>query len=139
VLAEAPEEGAFALALRRLVASSERVSAEDRLIDCWVAFEALFTPDPGSELSFRASLRIARYVGVDADERRSIFDGLRKAYEWRSQIVHGSGEPNAGQLRKRGTLEDALAVSEESLRRALRRWLLLPPAQVSEIDHLFLE
>jgi hypothetical protein len=137
-LADTPEDGVFALALRRLLSSSERNSAEDRLIDCWVAFEALFAPDLGSEMSYRASLRIARYVGADIDERRTTFDGLRNAYAWRSQVVHGS-EPSDKELRKLGSLNDAVAISEDTLRRALRKWLLSPPANITEIDHLLLE
>lgn len=67
-LASAPEHGTFALALRRLETSAERLLREDRLIDCWIAFEALFAPDTKTELRFRAFLRIARYIGSDAQE-----------------------------------------------------------------------
>ena len=85
-LKAAPEKGPVALALRRLISSSERQSPEDRLIDCWIAFEALFAHDSNTELRFRATLRIARYVGRDAKDRRDIFHTLRQAYDWRSRI-----------------------------------------------------
>jgi hypothetical protein len=39
----------FALALRRFDLTFERLEAEDRLIDRWIAFEALLVPEGGSD------------------------------------------------------------------------------------------
>jgi hypothetical protein len=128
-----------ALALRRLISSSERQSPEDRLIDCWIAFEALFAHDSNTELRFRATLRIARYVGRDAKDRRDIFHTLRQAYDWRSRIVHGS-DPERADPKKLGNLEDAITACEQLLRRALREWLVDPPSSdLREIDDSFLD
>ncbi len=137
-LASTPEHGSFALALRRLETSAERLSREDRVIDCWIAFEALFAPDSKTELRFRASLRIARYLGSDAQERHAIAAGLRKAYDWRSHVVHGGGEPTAKELKRMGALDDAVSLCEQMLRRALGKWLL-EPANLGEIDDRFLD
>lgn len=71
----------LALALRRLLTASERASHEDRLVDSWIAFEALFVRDASTELSFRASLRIARYIGSNRAEREELRVGLKNAYE----------------------------------------------------------
>ncbi len=137
-LASVPEHGSFALALRRLETSAERRSHEDRLIDCWIAFEALFAPDTKTELRFRASLRIARYLGSDGEERRAIAAGLRKAYDWRSHIVHGGDDPKPKELKRMGLLDDAVSLCEETLRRVLSKWLLAP-ADLLVIDDLFLD
>ena len=136
-LATVPETGPLALALRRLSISSERSSPEDWLIDNWIAFEALFAPDATTELRFRAALRIARYVGRDVDERRILFHDLRRAYDWRSHLVHGRG---ADQVKsKLGTLDEAVALSERALRAALREWLVTAPSpDLHEIDECFL-
>ena len=136
--ASAPEHGSFALALRRLETSAERLSREDRLIDCWIAFEALFAPDTKTELRFRASLRIARYLGSDGEERRAIAGGLRKAYDWRSHVVHGGDDPKPKELKRMGELDDAVSLCEQTLRRVLSKWLLAP-ADLREIDDLFLD
>ena len=137
-LATVRESGRLALALRRLRLSSERASPEDRLIDTWVGLEALFVPDETSELSFRATLRIARFVGRDADDRRKLFDGLRRAYKWRSRLLHGVGDTRA-KAKNLGTLPEAVEISEHALRAALRRWLVAPPSpDLHEIDESFL-
>lgn len=138
LLASAPEHGSVALALRRLETSAERLSREDRLIDCWIAFEALFAPDTKTELRFRASLRIARYLGSDGEERRAIAGGLRKAYDWRSHVVHGGDDPKPKELKRMGELDDAVSLCEQTLRRVLSKWLLAP-ADLREIDDLFLD
>jgi hypothetical protein len=134
-----PEEGRLGVALRRLAASSERVTAEDRLIDVWVAFEALFASDSNTELSYRASLRIARYVGQDTEDRREVFEGLRRAYSWRSYLVHGN-DPSKAKIKTIGELHDAVMLSQQTLRRALYQWLLAPsPPKLGDIDKGFLE
>nr|MDQ3357096.1 hypothetical protein [Actinomycetota bacterium] len=83
------------------------------------------------------ALRIARYVGGDVDERRMLFQGLRRAYGWRSHLVHGGG---ADQVKsKLGTLDEAVALSERALRAALREWLVTAPSpDLHEIDEHFL-
>lgn len=137
-LANLPQSGSLQLALRRLSLSSERQSLEDRLIDTWIAFEALFAQDATTELRFRASLRIARYVGRDTEARRELFRGLRQSYDWRSHLVHGGAPQQAKQ--KLGTLEEAVTVSEQALRTALQQWLAAPPSRdLREIDEQLLQ
>jgi hypothetical protein len=102
----------LSLALQRFNLAYERTRPEDKLIDYWVALEALFLPGISDELSFRASLRIAYYLTTSPDERQDIFDKMRLSYDTRSRIVHGE-EPkaDAGQV---------ASDTEEILRRALR-------------------
>ena len=136
-LATVPETRPLALALRRLDLSSQRSSSEDRLIDSWIALEALFAPDATTELRFRAALRIARLVGSGIDERRELFRDLKRAYDWRSHLVHGRGADQA--KAKLGPLDEAVALSEHALRAALREWLVRPPSSdLHEIDERFL-
>jgi hypothetical protein len=137
-LGDLPEDRRIAMALRRLRASSERTSAEDRLIDMWIAFEALFAKDSKSELRYRASLRIARYVGRETSERRDIFAGLKLAYDWRSRLVHG-GDPAKIETKNMGTIDEAVALCEEVLRGALSKAVLAGTApQLEQIDDTFL-
>jgi hypothetical protein len=58
----------FEIAHRRFSQTFERVTDEDRLIDAWVAFEALFLPKQEGELAYRAQMRIARFVGADLSD-----------------------------------------------------------------------
>lgn len=79
------------LALRRLEDSATRVSSEDKLIDYWIGLEALFA-DPKDELTYRYSVRIARFLGFDADKRGrvAIRDAVKESYGLRSKVAHGS-------------------------------------------------
>jgi hypothetical protein len=130
----------FALALRRFTSSYQRVSDEDRLIDYWVAFEALYAPDQTSELRFRVSLRIARLLGSTPESRVSLFAAMRRSYDWRSLIVHGGGPPGGKKKRDLGPFPQTLAATEDAFRRTLLLWT--DPATrptISEIDDQLLE
>lgn len=61
----------------------------------WAGIEGLF--GASSEIKFRISLYIARYIHPDdGDARRVLFDSVQKLYNSRSSAVHGSnikGDP----------------------------------------------
>jgi hypothetical protein len=130
-LATEPTERVLSLALRRLNDSYHRARPEDRLIDYWIALEALFLRVRESELKFRASLLAARYIGVDQNERLDLRDEVGDSYNLRSSVVHGARLPPDDEVRQ---------VTERTgdlLRRVLRRCLADegPP----NIDQLFRE
>ncbi len=130
---------AFDLALRRFSSAFDRLSDEDRLIDHWVAFEALFAPEDNRELRFRASLRIARFIGRDPAERADLFRWLKRSYDWRSRIVHGGGQPSGKEAKQLGDLQSAVRFTEAALRRALGRWIDPEVShQLSALDAEFL-
>jgi Apea-like HEPN len=114
------ERHSYELAHNRFSQTYDRVHDEDRLIDSWIGFETLFLPkqDEG-ELSYRAQMRIARFVGNDLAEREQIRDKLRQPYRMRSNIVHGAPankrKPDQVTARTRETME--------ILRLALRKWV----------------
>jgi hypothetical protein len=85
----------LALALRRFNSSYVRQDVADVLIDLWVAVEALLLPDGSAELSYRASLRLARAAGADEQGRRDAFDVARHSYSMRSKVVHGDDVDDA--------------------------------------------
>lgn len=77
----------FQTAVRRFYFSSQRFDKEDKVIDLMIAFEALYLPE-NSELSFRLSLRIARFL-EDEYNPSELFEFMKKAYKVRSKFVHG--------------------------------------------------
>jgi hypothetical protein len=92
----------------------DRRAAEDRLIDCWIALEALVLSDSTQELSYKAAMRIARLIGHDSAERLELFGRLKHLYSARSKVAHGS------------VLKDAQALADEAheiLRRVLVGWM----------------
>jgi hypothetical protein len=83
-----PEQKKLSLPRRRFLASFQRDGLEDRLIDQWIALEALFSKDR-SELAHKVSQRLAQFIGRDPADRLSIFRSAKSSYSGRSKIVHG--------------------------------------------------
>jgi hypothetical protein len=91
----AKEAAVLRMALDRLGFAYERVRSEDRLVDFWVALEALFLPDARDELKYRASLRIAYFLEKEYTRRQNTFMLAKRSYDARSAIVHGNVVTNA--------------------------------------------
>jgi hypothetical protein len=105
------------IALRRFH-SAYHGPIEDRMIDQMIAFESLYLGDP-QELTFKLALRVAFLLGKRQDKRRAIFNDMKKAYSYRSRIVHGDNPPSRDELR------DIVPKTEDYLRQSIRRFLLL--------------
>ena len=91
--------------------SFDKFSPDDKLVDLWIALESLFAPDIDSEIKFRGALRIARFLCRDNKMRQEIYDDMRHSYDWRSAIVHGSGDRRRKDLTKKGDLEEVLQIT----------------------------
>lgn len=63
--------------------------AADAIIILWGALEQLFSKKD-QELSFRASATIAAYLEPPGEERENLFKKIRKLYEQRSKVAHGT-------------------------------------------------
>jgi hypothetical protein len=67
-------------------------SAEDRLVDAAVAWEALFGSQDRDQLSLQLALSIAWLLASDDyAERERIFRRAKRVYGLRSKLVHGGG------------------------------------------------
>ena len=120
------------LALSRFDAAYTRHDPGDRLIDLWVAFEALLLPDGQHELSYRSAIRIAQLVGSSGAERQEAFDLAHLSYKQRSKLVHGDLEASK--------LGGIVEKTRELARKALRAWILNPPPDgVKTLDHAIFE
>jgi hypothetical protein len=82
-------ESQLAIAIRRFSGSHEPRHGQDRLLDLWIAIEALFSPDDASEVTFRVALNVANTVVVAGVRPRTVFDWVKRAYGLRSDLVHG--------------------------------------------------
>lgn len=101
-------------ALRRFN-SAYHGELEDRLIDQMIAFESLYIADY-KELGYKLALRTAFLLGK---KRTKIFNDMRKAYDLRGNVVHGSKQV------KDYKLGEIIPKTEEYLRQSIRRFLLL--------------
>jgi hypothetical protein len=128
---------ALELALRRFNGAYARGPVEDRVIDVWVALEALFAPDATTELRFRASSRIARFLGEDQDDRVDMQRFLRLSYDVRSHFVHG-GVPEAFEKKvaDAGGFAGVADRTEGILRRALHQWIRDPQSPKTIVESL---
>jgi hypothetical protein len=85
-------ERSLGVALRRLSYGMERSRVEDRFLDDMISAEALFIDESSkSELRYRLSLRTAFALEPnDRTKRRAVFENMKKAYDIRSALAHGS-------------------------------------------------
>ena len=111
------------LAVRRWGSAIERPHFEDRLIDYWIALEALFSPSDNQEIKYRAALRIATLLGDTPDERVQLYDAVRHSYDWRSTLVHGGSNQRIKSLQKKKDLDIVVPEARAWLRTILLRLL----------------
>jgi hypothetical protein len=123
LLQMSPNTGRLVLPLRRWESSLHRLSLDDRLIDAWVSLEALLLGGRDGELSYRAAVRLAEFLGKTGYERKAIYDAARISYRWRSTIVHGL---NRNRITNQISLEEVTTITMRHLREALLKVLELP-------------
>jgi hypothetical protein len=100
----ATSKAVLANAVRRFSDASERGRPDDQLVDLMIAAESLFlggedSPADRGELRYRLSLRAAVFIDSTDYSRREVFDYMKRAYDARSAIVHGGGEPKRSTLK----------------------------------------
>lgn len=82
------------LAIDRIISSTQRPSIEDSFIDHIVALEAVFGNNsdrfPGG-LGYKLSIRAAKYIFNNVDDRKKCFKNISAALSIRGKIVHGGG------------------------------------------------
>jgi Apea-like HEPN len=117
----------MAIALRRYSGSHEPRHDEDRLLDLWIAVEALFSPMDATEVTYRVAQNVANSVDVPSLSRRELFEWVKRAYGLRSDLVHGRGPTLRRVTRLYGgeteTVGDAADDLAEVLGIAIRRFL----------------
>ncbi len=92
---------------------SRASGGDDALIDNWIGLEALFGDRTG-EITYKAAMRIAWYLGADSESRARWFEQSKKSYGARSRIVHGDRPADT---------QDAREMARDGLRLALLKIL----------------
>lgn len=125
--AKVRDRSALRVALDRFNYAYDRWRLHDRVIDEWVALEALFLPTQEQELRFRAALRISYFAGKDGPERKRLYKLTKDSYDLRSWIVHGESEPKKGKpIWSPRRVGEVAAATEELVREILRLCILNP-------------
>ncbi len=104
-------------ALRRFH-SSYHGDIEDRIIDQMIAFESLYLGSE-QELTYKLASRAAFLLHRRKDYRMLVFNNIKKAYNYRSRIVHGDNPPSRDELRA------IVPKTQDYLRQSIRKFLLL--------------
>lgn len=112
-------KGAVWLAVSTLFPALREVVWQIRYLLQWIALEALFGPESASETTHRLAQRIGLFVGADREEKLFLFREAKKAYAWRSKIVHGL---RLDKLKGEKSL-DLSTLTEQLLRRSLMKIL----------------
>lgn len=112
-LASSDRDPRIELALRRLESTYERRMLEDKILDFWIALEALFVPSQVRSIKQKAALRIARYLSQGAGEQKLISNAMKASYKVRSDVAHGT------RLTKSMNLEATASKTEALLRKDL--------------------
>ena len=87
----------------------------------WAGIEGLFGVD--SEITFKLSLGVAKFLGDNPDEQRAIFQNTKGLYKARSKAVHG------GKIKTDG----GTAISESA---ALLNRLLVKAAELGRLPDI---
>jgi hypothetical protein len=86
------EASRFSFTIHRFNLSFDRGLAADRIVDLVIAAESLFLRDQDDnrgELSYRCSLRAAKFVEHPNFGERDVFQIMRRGYKVRNSVAHG--------------------------------------------------
>ena len=92
---------------------------EDRIIDQMIAFESLYIAADEKGIKKKLSLRTAFLLRNRTDYRNKVISNMKKAYKYRSDIVHDNNPPN------RDTLREVVNYTGDYLRQSIIRFLSL--------------
>ncbi len=73
-----------------------RFGVTDKILDVAIALEGMYKLDQG-EIGYKLRTRAGFFLTCELNERRKVFQYLRKFYEKRSSIIHGRGNENDAQ------------------------------------------
>lgn len=87
------------VSLARLNIANRRISAGDKALDGSICLEAMLSGKSRGELTHKLAVRTALLLGKTLEERQEIVKKVRKFYEIRSAVVHGSKPKNEAEQR----------------------------------------
>ena len=76
------------IALNRFNSGLERSDLEEMLLDFMIGIESVYSKGESSEITYKIAMRAAFLIGQE--NKKYVFERLKKAYNIRSRIVHGS-------------------------------------------------
>jgi len=106
------------IALSRFDDEYERKKLEDKIIDCLVGLEALYMQgETLGEFSFKLALRTSALLSDNKEQRKEMFEKMKRCYKLRSDIVHG---------KKYIVENEDVWFVEDILRESIKKFLVTP-------------
>lgn len=133
------------IANRRLRNSYLRDNEEDSILDIIIALETLLSDNERTEITHKLALRIAKILSLYNPEFKaiSVFETVKKIYDFRSAIVHGSHKVESKRelkLHKESDPIKTVVVANNYLREVIKILLFNPELLNSKkIDELLLQ
>lgn len=112
------------IAISRFRTSLNRSSLVDKIIDFVTSLESLYTSGPG-DLSRKLSQRCCMVIGTNDERREFYHDFLKKAYNFRSGLVHGEGKREILIDEKSLDIEEISSLLEKITRESIKKYLKL--------------
>lgn len=110
------------IAINRFMLSYEEENPEDKILDLMICLEALLQDTP-AELRFRLSIRTALFLETDNSKRNRIYKIIKKGYDIRSEIAHGTDASIVNIDGQEITLENLVIEIEECVRRSIKEFI----------------
>ena len=112
------------IALRRFNLGIEEADFENKMIDYLISLEAIYLPER-RELTYKLSNRVATLLGKEGKETEEIRKIVAKAYDLRSDIVHGTDVRPIKIEGKTIQPSDFASEVEEYVRKSIRFFIAL--------------
>lgn len=110
---DSPKNKMIEYAIKRFRNSIERYLPDDPecLLEYAIALEAIYLSDSSTvrgELTYRLSLRVARFLKEDYKDREELFKLIRDLYDLRSKIAHGGDISSSKKKKDKKKLQQVL-------------------------------
>lgn len=130
---------------KRLRYSYLRDNEEDSILDIIIALETLLSDNNKGELTYKLSMRISRLLNFHNDKYDTLetFNIMKKIYDYRSAVVHGSSKVNSKKeikIEKDKKSIKTISIANDYLREVLKILITHPKyLDPTEIDKLILK
>ena len=123
--------------INRWIKSKTLEGSLDQIIDLGIAFEALYVPDGGGDLTYKFSIRAARHLGKNKEDRNKLLTKFKQIYNCRSSAVHsGQLDQTVKFGKKRIPVFDFIENAQDLCRKSIKK--ILEDGEFPDWDSLLL-
>ena len=123
--------------INRWIKSKTLEGSLDQIIDLGIAFEALYVPDGGGDLTYKFSIRAARHLGKNKEDRNKLLTKFKQISNCRSSAVHsGQLDQTVKFGKKRIPVFDFIENAQDLCRKSIKK--ILEDGEFPDWDSLLL-